>query len=131
MGSILPGSLFGFHDCVDVEMMWQPGEIREYAPLSGGCCFCLRGAKCRYRRSGDMKNGLYDRLIAPALAKVHIEQMAELGFSSEQSLEALAVGLDMGNFYHRKAMIACAALGEIDGLLKHPEVWIKGMLPSA
>ena len=28
---------------------WPPGEIREYAPISGGCCFCVgTDQPCRF-----------------------------------------------------------------------------------
>ena len=33
---------------------WPIGEIREFAPLSGGCCFC-DGKSCRYDLRSDMR----------------------------------------------------------------------------
>ena len=58
-----------------------------------------------------------------------VEAMASLGFDGTQIRKAARIGLDVDNRYHWQAMTYCAALGEIDNLLKEPAVWIKGMTP--
>lgn len=75
------------------------------------------------KRIGDLK-------INISLKPVHEERMASLGLSTGQISKAFNVGIDTGNYYHWKALLYCAALGEIDAMLDNPTVYIEGMKPA-
>ena len=49
---------------------WQPGEIREYDPISGGCFLCVRTKRdCKYRKfkaepeAKTLSDQLYDMIV--------------------------------------------------------------------
>ncbi|KKM77654.1 hypothetical protein LCGC14_1367850 [marine sediment metagenome] len=71
-----------------------------------------------------------DQIVIDApIIRESVEAMASIGFNAAQIRKAAEIGLSVDNRYHWQAMTYCAALGEIDNLLKEPAVWIKGMMP--